>query len=1386
MKHKEKQKASQGRMTFLVAAFICFLFSTHVKAQDTSWYSDSETTFTLTTKEQLIGFRDLVNKGKTFEGKYVKLEADIVLNDFSTKSPESDDLIEWKPIGTKTCPFKGTFDGDCHSIYGIYITKGSYVGLFGYVQNGTIQNLSVKNLYINAYDYVGGIAGYCDNTTILNCINKGYITFNDDGGGICGSIAHGTITKCCNYGNIVSTYAYVDCGGIVGSASDSNITLCANYSSIESAGSSMSRTGGIVGWFYGEDKVTRYLTNCFNKGDIKGKFVCGGIIGYASGTAGYTSVSRCINYGKISATSDVGAIVAYVYDSWKLSTYQCYFLDNSCTKAGWGSPVSKTEQQLKSQDFLDSFNSNDFWKFGNDGFPTLSFINEDEPAFLELKNIFFEESVTLKLNIPTAIVPTYFPFFAEKKLRWQSANEQIATVDQDGKVTGIAPGETKIIVTDNLTNVQASCNVSVIMEVGDTFKADIESGSNNVSTTFMLTDLENRFVSVGDGTNSALSAATTGSISIPETIVGPGNLTYTVTSIGNKAFASSKISSVSIPQEIATIGDNAFNGCNNLTSVTVEWTEPLIINSTCFSNASNATLNVPRGCYETYATAENWSNFKSIIEPPHIEGDLFNASVTAGSGKTDMCFKVIDAENKYVSVGNGEEPAIADYTSGKVVIPSTVTGYDGQTYQVKQISDAAFFDCYEVTAIELPDGITSIGRVAFYDCAGLTSFTIPATVTSIDEEAFNNCYNLTSINIPSSVTSLGAAAFVGCSKLTSVTVNWSEPIAIDDECFTNAANATLNIPKGSYMNYATAENWKNFKTIKEPAHSLGDTFMASITAGGTKVDATFKVTNTTNKYVSIGDGEDSAIDIFTSGNIVIPSTVKGYDGQTYTVKKVSDAAFFGCENVSSVSLPSSITEIGNSAFLRCYNLANITIPTTVTKIGNEAFFYCEKLSSISIPKNVTSIGTKAFKNCNMLTSVTAGWNTPIEIDTECFSNAANATLYVPYGSKERYGAATGWKQFKNIVEMAPKDGDMFTALTEEGIKMTFTIISASAKTCKVGDGSNPSVPTGTNGLVTIPSSANDFAVTQIAYKAFYNCSQITGTVIPTSVTSIGSYAFSGCNNLTSVTVGWDEPISISTNCFSNAANATLYVPAGCKSTYEAADVWKTFRVIWEEDTDISTLDNVLYVESKNIFADGLNAIYLKMKNSVEVAAIEFDLELPEGMSYDTMLLTPNRVTNRTDFTPSITPITERKLHVFYYPNSSDAYFSGTDGDVARITIETAEDLAIGDYPLILRNIEISGRDGKPYTSSYVKSTLTVVDGILGDVNNSGNVSVADIVGIVNYKSGREMDNFHTERADVNGDGSISVADIVGIVNTIVRNARRQKTPSKQYQELDPQ
>lgn len=109
-----------------------------------------------------------------------------------------------------------------------------------------------------------------------------------------------------------------------------------------------------------------------------------------------------------------------------------------------------------------------------------------------------------------------------------------------------------------------------------------------------------------------------------------------------------------------------------------------------------------------------------------------------------------------------------------------------------------------------------------------------------------------------------------------------------------------------------------------------------------------------------------------------------------------------------------MTVIGEHAFYYCTKLATITIPEQVTTIEASAFRSYTALTAINIPAGVTSIGAYAFEECTSLTSVTVNAETPITITSDVFSNRANATLYVPYGTKSQYRTTADWSSFSNM------------------------------------------------------------------------------------------------------------------------------------------------------------------------------------------------------------------------------------------------------------------------------------------------------------------------------------------------------------------------------------
>ena len=258
---------------------------------------NNENMLAISTAEELKAFRDDVNSGNTYEGKYVYLTDNITL----------DINEEWEPIGLRITnnnddaenkPFKGIFNGNNHEINGIYInTENEAQGLFGFIRNSKISNLTVgENNNINGGISTGGICGYVYNSIIFSAINKADIYGNNSNNSQVGGIAgltnnNSIIINSCNYGNINSSGHLV--GGIIGYASNTQIISCFNAGSVTS---NKSWAGGIIASIY-KGKVE--ITNCYNTSNITGVSNIGGIIGDAVEETEELIINNCYNVGNI-------------------------------------------------------------------------------------------------------------------------------------------------------------------------------------------------------------------------------------------------------------------------------------------------------------------------------------------------------------------------------------------------------------------------------------------------------------------------------------------------------------------------------------------------------------------------------------------------------------------------------------------------------------------------------------------------------------------------------------------------------------------------------------------------------------------------------------------------------------------------------------------------------------------------------------------------------------------------------------------------------------------------------------------------------------------------------------------------------------------------------
>lgn len=403
-------------------------------------------------------------------------------------------------------------------------------------------------------------------------------------------------------------------------------------------------------------------------------------------------------------------------------------------------------------------------------------------------------------------------------------------------------------------------------------------------------------------------------------------------------------------------------------------------------------------------------------------------------------------DNINYSIANNEATVVySPKAKGEVTIPSTIR-YKGGTYPVVAIADSAFFDVYEVTAINLPRSISKIGGFAFFNTSVKEpiftktifaylpyeykgKYEIPKSIIEITAGAFCGCADLTAVELPKKVEKIGGYAFLA----TGIT----KPVSSD----THFAYLPIEY-KGKYSIP------KGVTTISDGAFFGCEEL--------TRVDIPSTVTEIGAGAFKMCSNLDSVI-LPPSVTIIKPNTFDGCKKLIYvslperleeicayafnecswlsridftktTIISIGDYAFYGCIALQKAELQEGLTNIGTYAFNQCNDLHEVTVPQSVTKVGKETFGHTKVSTPLysktififlpesttgtyTVPDGIETIAESAFAYCQRLESVVLPSSVKT-IGNAAFRYSTIRSINIPEGAKVGEAAFEGCKNLK--------------------------------------------------------------------------------------------------------------------------------------------------------------------------------------------------------------------------------------------------------------------------------------------------------------------------------------------------------------------------------------
>ncbi len=619
-------------------------------------------------------------------------------------------------------------------------------------------------------------------------------------------------------------------------------------------------------------------------------------------------------------------------------------------------------------------------------------------------------------------------------------------------------------------------------------------------------------------------------------------MTY-VGTIRERAFMNCGFTEIDFGKRLKNIEQLAFSGCDDLSKIIIPKTLEGVYNN-AFRGCGIKTVTY-EGSYDEWIAAK--VQFPGIIALRDYELIFLDEDP-----------EYVATNQQFISNGDGTctvKPSRNKEESGVITIPSVSPNGDTVT------SVAGFSGCDNMTAIILPETVTSIGNAAFSGCDILERVEAPGAVT-LGNRAFSGCKVLRTVILSPSLTLIPESAFIECTSLTELPL-WEGIVSIGKTAFWGTGAVEVIFPSTltevGESAFAECHELTRVDMSKSSVATLDQTFTFCAKLGDVVFSPKTKTIGrsafefcTALSNVTLPEGLEtiggSAFSATSLTSIVIPDSVttlysafgNNESFKSITLGKgVKTLQCFGyCTGIESFVIPETITAIGDVAFQGCTNLREVIIPDSVKKIGGNAFEGCVSLRTLSLPDGITTIASGAFSGCSALEEIKlpAGLTTldnhafvlctslkRIElpasvrvIGESCFSSCTALEEIIMPKKVERFGKYV----FSDCSSL--KSIDLPEGITELGEQIFYNCTSLKS--------------------ITLP-----LTLKKIGWRCFESCTSLEALNCPKSLEEIANDAFNTCSALK--TVKFNEGLRIiSSYSFANCTSLeSVRIPASLEN-----------------------------------------------------------------------------------------------------------------------------------------------------------------------------------------------------------------------------------------------